>query len=283
MKNWLEHFKEACRSIGVKQGDLLYISSDITMLLYRVRKEKLITDKGSQEQFMSAFADMLQELVGEQGTLLIPMFSWTFCKGVDYDARTTPGEVGALGNWILQNRSDFQRTEHPLYSFMVWGREAQHLCGMHNVSAWGEDSPFAYLHHHHGKNLLLNVSIERSFTFAHYVEECIHVPFRYHKDFRGSYTDADGQRSERTYSMYVRDLDIESSQITPETCFDGMGISKSTQYDHNTLKLIDLEQAYPVVADNFLHHNGSDWYVFQNYVIDWEGGQTHPNHRLSES
>ena len=58
------------------------------------------------------------------------------------------------------------------------------------------------------------------------------------------------------------------------------GVAKSTEYDHNILKLVDLERAYPVVAENYLHHNGSDWYDFGDYKIDWESGQTHPDHFL---
>ena len=47
----------------------------------------------------------------------------------------------------------------------------------------------------------------------HYVEEKIRVPYRYMKEFVGSYVDESGLEEQRKYSMYVRDLQIESHDI----------------------------------------------------------------------
>lgn len=270
MEKWLEGLKDTCHALGIEKGDILYISSDITMLMYRVSKTYSIKTKEAKKEFMNKFVDTLKEMVGEQGTLLVPMFTWSFCRGVEYDARSTPGEVGALGNWILDNRTDFRRTKHPLYSFMVTGKDADLLYNMENKTAWGADSPFSYLHHNHGKNLLINVTLERCFTFTHYVEECLKVPYRYFKDFSGTYIDENGNKSNRTYTMYVRDLAIESRQVTPDDCLDKAGVAVSSEHDHNTLKLVDLEKSYPVVEDNYLYHNGSDWYDFGEYRIAWK-------------
>lgn len=282
MEEWLEQLKKACYDLGVQKGDLLYISSDMTALMYRIGKEYGMRGKTAGNDFLNRFVDMLKDMTGAEGTLMIPMFTWAFCRGIDYDVRKTPGEVGFLGNWILDNRGDFRRTAHPLYSFMVTGKDSDLLCSMDNKTAWGEDSPFGYLHHHHGKNLLLNVTLERCFTFTHYVEQCLKVPYRYFKDFSGNYVDENGNCRERIYTMFVRDLAIESKQVTPDDCLDKAGAAVSSGYDHNTLKLVDLEKAYPVVADNYLHHNGSDWYDFGDYVIDWKSEQTHPDYVLEK-
>ena len=280
MEEWLTGFFEVCRELGVKEGDVLYVSSDITMLMYRVGKTCQMKTRAEKSVFLNRFVDTLRQLVGESGTIMIPMFTWSFCRGIPFDVKKTPGEVGALGNWILENRADFRRTKHPLYSFLVSGKDTDLLCEMDNEIAWGADSPFAYLHHQHGKNLLINVSLERCFTFTHYVEQCIKVPYRYLKEFAGTYMDENGVESRRVYKMFVRDLDIDSKQITPDDCLDKAGVARTLEYDHNSLKLVDLEKAYPVVVDNYLHHNGSDWYDFGDYRIDWEGGQTHPDHFL---
>ena len=44
-------------------------------------------------------------------------------------------------------------------------------------------------------------------TFYHYIEEMNKVTYRYHKQFLGSYVDLNGIIEDRTYSLYVRDLD----------------------------------------------------------------------------
>lgn len=280
MDTWLKQFKKACSDLGICEGDVLYVSSDITMMMYRLGKVYGIRGKKEKSEFLRQFVDMLKTMTGTEGTLLVPMFTWVFCHGEEFDLRKTPGEVGALGNWILENREDFKRTRHPLYSFLVSGKDAELLCDMKNKTAWGEDSPFGYLHRSHGKNLLINVSLQKSFTFTHYVEECLKVPYRYFKDFQGIYIDGQGIRERRIYTQFVRDLAIDSRQVTPEDCLDQAGAAVSGEYDHNTLKLVDLAKAYPVVAENYLHHNGSDWYDFGGYVFDWEAGQTHQDHLL---
>jgi aminoglycoside 3-N-acetyltransferase len=39
------------------------------------------------------------------------------------------------------------------------------------------------------------------------VEETLEVPYRYHKTFTGLYTSAGGRSDERTFGLFVRDLD----------------------------------------------------------------------------
>ncbi|MCM1047356.1 MAG: AAC(3) family N-acetyltransferase [Clostridiales bacterium] len=282
MDDWLKQFKDVCSNLGICEGSLLYVSSDITMLMYRLSRVYGIRSEKEKNEFMHQFVDMFKEMAGMEGTLMFPMFTWVFCHGGEYDVRKTPGETGALGNWILENRKDFKRTAHPLYSFMVAGKDTELLCNMNNKSAWGIDSPFAYLHRAHGKNLLVNVTLERCFTFTHYVEECLKVPYRYFKDFQGIYVDGHGNRERRIYTQFVRDLAIESKQVTPDDCLDKAGAAVSAEYDHNTLKLVDLEKAYPVVVENYLNHNGSDWYDFGGYVFDWKAGQTHPDYVITD-
>lgn len=274
---YIDNFILQCSSLGIKRGDVVYISSDVTQFTYNAVKQCGIRGLLGRNDFYSKLIDAFQELVGNEGTLLFPMFTWSFCKGIPYNTTTTPGEVGALNNWILKNRDDFKRTAHPLYSFMVWGRDAEMLCAMTNRTAWGADSPFEYFHRIGAKNLLLNVSLEQCFTFTHYVEESIGIPCRYYKDFRGEYITEDGISEERTYTMFVRDLDIESAQVTPDNCLINAGVAKKTVYNGMTLQCVELNSAYPHIVENYKFHNGDEWYDFYGYQIDWNGPQTHPN------
>lgn len=261
--------------INICKGNATYVSSDMSKLMYTAMREFGVKTKDQSNEFFYQFVDSLKSMVGPGGTLLIPMFTWSFCRGIPYDTRNTPGEVGALGNWILRNRTDFVRTRHPLYSFMVWGKDADKLVAMENRTAWGQDSPFAYLHHNHGKNLLINVSLEACFTFTHYVEESIGVPYRYFKDFHGTYIDEAGESTERTYTMFVRDLDIDSKQVTPDNCLIDAGVATCADSPAGKLQLVDLAAAYPIIVDNYKNHNGNHWYDFLGYKIDWTSGQTH--------
>ena len=277
MNIWFDELKEKLTESEIKKGDIVYISSDLTMLMYRSLKKFNLKGKDGKNLFMNKLVNTFQDMVGDEGTLMIPLFTWAFCRGIPFDVAKTHGEVGVLGNWVLENRPDFARTAHPLYSFCVWGKDKDKLVSMQNSTAWGQDSPFAYMHKNNAKNLLINVSLEKCFTFTHYVEECIHVPYRYFKDFKGTYIDACGNETERIYKMYVRDLDIESKQVTPDECLDEAKVATVVEFDGNEFRIVDLEKAYPVIVDNYKNHNGNQWYEFKNYTIDWTSGQTHPD------
>ncbi len=277
VKQYVDSLIEAFIDLGVHKGDILYISSDVTLLTLDACRKCTLKGKKDIDVLYGHIIDSMQDMVGEEGTLLFPVFTWSFCRNVPYDVRTTQGEVGALGNWVLNNRKDFVRTDHPLYSFMVWGKDADVLAAMRNRTAWGKDSPFAFLHSHGGKNLIINVSLGGSFTFLHYVEESIHVPHRYYKDFHGDYVDAKGNSSARTYTMYVRDLDIDSKQVTPDGCLVEANAANIGYFGNIKLQLVDLAAAFPVIEDNLRYHNGDKWYDFMGYTLDWAAGQTHPD------
>ena len=193
-------FQDIAKQIDIDRGDTLLVSSDMRHILYQCLEHGDETD-------LNIFLDSLQEIVGSEGTLLLPTFNWGFCQGITFDYHTTSCRTGSLGKTALK-RGDFIRTKHPIYSFAVWGKDAGLLYEMENRDAFGKDSPFAYLHRMAAKNLFIDVSYQHSFTFAHYVEEWEgNVPYRYNKDFTAGYIDENGDEEQRTYSMFVRDLE----------------------------------------------------------------------------
>jgi len=271
----LDNLSNAMNQAGIGKGDMVYIASDASLLLLEARKKCGVKTASQRNDFLNSFINALQAIVGERGTLLFPVFSWSFCHGEGFDIRHTLGEVGALNNWVLEHREDFRRTKHPMYSFMVWGNRAEVLVNLENTDAWGNDSPFAYLHKKDGKMLLLNVALQRGFTFMHYVEEAVQVPYRYRKNFRGSYTDEQGMTSERSYTMYVRDLAILSNEYAPDRMLDDRGIVKMGKWGELALKGFSLAEAFPIVADDLRHNGGKMCYKFENYELEWGKGATH--------
>ena len=125
-------------SLPINRGDILDISSDLQKIFLRCRKNKEDFDPGY-------LLDSIKEKVGPEGTLMIRTWNWDFCRGATFDIRKSPSRAGALGNVAL-NRDDFKRTEHPLYSYCVWGHHVDALMELNDPSAFGEKSTFAFLH-----------------------------------------------------------------------------------------------------------------------------------------
>ena len=246
------------KELGINRGDILYVASDITLLLNEERKNVTIKSKDTYGEFLNKLVNLLQDLVGKEGTLMFPVFSWSFCKGVPFEYRKTKGATGMFSNWVMKERKDFIRTRHPMYSFMVWGKDAAYLKSFKNTDSWGADSPFAYLHKNKAKMLLLNVSTQRGLTFMHYVEQCMNVPYRYMKNFTSMYIEENGETSERTYSMYVRDLQTNPINDMPEEFLEINGVAQMAMVDKIRLKVIDLDKAYDVIANDILKNDAKN-------------------------
>ena len=146
----------------IKQGDTVYIVSDILALS--------IASRENGERFdIQKFIDSILKKIGEDGTILIPTFNWGFCKGETFDIRKTVSKTGALGNAAMK-RKDFKRTKHPIYSFMVWGKDKELLTNMDYQEGFGQDSVFDYMYKKKAKALVIGLPTLSGLTFIHYVE-----------------------------------------------------------------------------------------------------------------
>lgn len=189
-------YRDIISHIDIKGGDIVNVSSDILKLICVCRENDEAFDA-------NIFIDAIIRKIGNSGTLLFPTYNWGFCKGGVFDYRNTLSQVGALSNAALK-REDFKRTRHPIYSFAVWGHDRDYLCDLNNISAFGADSPFAYLYHRGAKNLFIGLDYKDGLAFVHYAEETAGVDYRYFKDFRGPYIDKTGIKKDLTFRMYVR-------------------------------------------------------------------------------
>ncbi len=233
--------------MGLEKGDVVLLTSDITDLFLQCQEHGEVFSP-------NLLLDGFQEAVGDEGTLLIPTYHWGFCQGKTFDYRKTPGKTGALGNAALR-RQDFHRTKHPIYSFAVWGKDTEYLCSLENVESFGSDSPFAYLERVDGKNAFIgSASIRNSFTYIHYVEQKLGASYRYSKMFTSRYVDQEGKETEKGYSMYVRDLDLDVV-CRPDPFADDLfadGKIKSGDINGVPFEVIRFSDVTPYITNDIL-------------------------------
>ena len=148
---------------------------------------------------------LLRTLLDKGYSLALPCFTFSFCRGEDFVSQAGRSETGLLGEWAL-SMPEFQRTEHPIYSFAVAGREATGWLSCANSTTFGEDSIFAAFARQNARMIMLGAGWEYC-TFFHHLEELSQVPYRYFKDFEGKVDYGSGQ-SDRSVRMFVRDLEI---------------------------------------------------------------------------
>jgi aminoglycoside 3-N-acetyltransferase len=178
----------------IREGSTLLLHSSTARLLRQHRVTPV--------QILEAILDRL----GAEGTLLLPLFNFDFTNGVPFDVRSTPSHMGALTE-AGRAWPGSVRTGHPVYSFAAIGKHADQFARVDNKSAYGAQSPFSILRQLDGEIAVIDLPDQNSMTFYHHVEEMMEVPYRFHKEFTGEYTDWAGETAQRTYSIFVRDLD----------------------------------------------------------------------------
>lgn len=251
-------------NLNLLEGDNILLSSDIRKLAYTYfySLKKNNNDKEidfSFESFMDKLIDCIKDSIGAKGTLAIPTYNWDFCKGIAFDIRKTPCKTGSLGSKALA-REDFKRTKHPIYSFAITGLLQEEFVSLDNKDSFDLSSPFALFHKYGFKNIIIDVSLQYSFTFVHYVEEGTGVvTYRFIKNFNADYVDEKGVTTNRTYSMFVRDYsrDVINTLNPLAPKFEVADAIDYLNYDVSKVMIVDLQKAYNVIREDVLHNDSA--------------------------
>ncbi|MBN1305124.1 MAG: AAC(3) family N-acetyltransferase [Anaerolineales bacterium] len=224
------------RTLGLEPGDTLLVHSSYLSI-------------GKVDGGPQAVIDALLDVLGPDGTLIMPTFNFNFNKGEPWDVRETPSHMGVLTE-LVRKDPRAKRVFHPIYSFAIIGKHAEMLGGLKYKSSYGPDSVFAKLRELDGKIMIIGLSYNNSMTFFHHVEEMVGVDYRYMKDFTGMVTDWDGNTYEDSFQMMVRDLDkgILTAVDPMGALLEEAGISKLRKVGKTTIKLMNANQVFEFTA-----------------------------------
>lgn len=232
-------FKEALFNLGVKEGDIVFLHSDITVF------GKLILS--NRKEFFNSIISSVKEIIGENGTIIMPSFSYSFCKGEIFDVQKTKGTVGAL-NEFFRKSDDTVRTVQPIFSCSIWGKGKNEFREV-SLDSFGKDSIFDKLFKNRGKLLFLGADFHAC-TYLHYIEQSFKIPYRYLKVFKGKI-----KNEEKDYlaecKFYVRYLDknviLETERLKNHLL--GKNIMKQTKVGAGSILLIDSKDLYNEVFE----------------------------------
>ncbi len=198
----------AITELGIKKNDvvLMHVDTDIC----RDNNIKL-------KQHCSNILESIFSVIGRDGTLIVPSFTYSFCQTGIFDSKKTMSVVGYFSNFMLNHKDSF-RSLHPIFSFVAIGKHAKDITNNISTDAFGKDSIFDRLLKMRAKGLFLNLPIVNPgsppSTFLHYLEQYFKVDYRYIKKFPGAIINED-KRIEDTFLYNVRnyDLDIRTDNL----------------------------------------------------------------------
>jgi aminoglycoside 3-N-acetyltransferase len=102
-----------------------------------------------------ALIDTLLDVLGPEGTLMMPTFTCSWIGRPPFDPARTPSGVGAVTDRFWR-RTGVRRSDHPTHSFAAAGKQAAHLLEGHDASKppFSKDGPLGRLADADGRILL---------------------------------------------------------------------------------------------------------------------------------
>ena len=186
----------ALKAGGVEAGDQIFSHSNVA--LFGI-PDCSLDPQSVYQMWKRAFLSVL----GEDGTLVMPTFSYTFCRKKVYDPLSTPGDCGILSEMMRQD-PEAVRSEDANFSVVALGKNSKYFTENPPEYSFGKDCFFERFYLKKGK--FVNLNVHAASTFIHYVECVNNVPYRWQKPFPGR-TLVGGKLYERKFYHYVCDLE----------------------------------------------------------------------------
>lgn len=170
-------FRRHLDALGIARGDRLAIHSRLLSF-------------GAVAGGAAAIAQALRQAVGDEGTLVVPCY--TFDASRPYDPRTRPGEAtGALSEHIRRLPGAI-RSLCPIHNHAAIGPAAPLLRQADPGCSLGPGSDFAILGGNGFKLLLLGCGFTEGCTYLHHMEAMAEIPYRNWIDLERQVVDEHG-------------------------------------------------------------------------------------------
>jgi len=167
----VEQLEKDLKTIGIKNGDSVLVHCSMSKI-------------GYLENGPLTLIKALQNVIGKEGTLLMPAFP-AEGRNIDYlernkifDVRKTPSKMGVVTEYF-RLLPDVKRSHHPTDSVCALGPLADFYTSTHKIqlTPYNEHSPFRKICNKGGKILMLGTTLNGACTNLHTLEDA--VDFKY--------------------------------------------------------------------------------------------------------
>ena len=228
-------------TIGIRSGDGLLVHSAIQFL-------------GRPADGVGLFLDAILDVLGPEGTIVVPTFNFDFARGLPFDPKTTPSKNMGVFSELVRMHPVASRTMHPLQSVAVMGKYQDDLTNRDTLSAFDPDSAFDRMVELDFKLLLLGAEIQAA-SIVHYSEQRAAVPYRYWKEFSGQVKIGSEWKS-CVYKMYVRNMEINPElNLNPiQEQLEAKGLWSTEKVNYGQISTCRLS-GFVKIADHLLKNN----------------------------
>lgn len=171
------NIKESLDALGIKKGDDVFIHSNIA--LFGVME----FDSDNLDLYPNVFFITIMDVIGEEGTLIVPTFTYSFMKKETFDPRVSSSNMGMFSEYV-RKLSNTLRSLDPNFSIAAIGKNAGYYTTIESKHSFDKNSFFDKFFQRNG--IFINMNLDAGTTFVHYIEKTIEVPYRFDKEFCGA-------------------------------------------------------------------------------------------------
>lgn len=193
---------EGLRGAGLVRGDTVYVHVGLDAL-GKPDPSAAAAGEGSLVE------SCLREVLGPEGTVLVPTYTFSFCRQQPFDVSGTATEGGpwSPSAEVLEHIRSMPgaiRSRDPIHSVAGIGPRAEELLRDVPPTCFGPGSVHERLLNASGKICLIGLPLEEA-SFRHYVEESVGIPGRFKKLFTGQIRE-NGESRKQGWIFNVRIL-----------------------------------------------------------------------------
>lgn len=229
----------ALENIGVGKDDDVFLHSNLGFF-------GRLDGCKSADDLCEAFLRAIRTVIGGNGTIVTPTFSYSYCHNEIYDPNTTKTACGILSEYMIRNYPE-NRTLDPNFSVCGYGPHMNEYkqCDIHET--FGTNSFWTAFRKNNGKILCLN--FDAGSVFIHYIERQNNVPYRYNKAFNGQ-TLLNGEltRDYAVHFVYDGASDAPCMERVDELCRKN-GISKQINLGRGTILAFSCNEYFDFFSD----------------------------------
>jgi aminoglycoside N3'-acetyltransferase len=181
-----EDIIEALTKLNLLKGDIVWVFSSLGFL-GRPQGAKSIED------VCRIFYEAIREVIGEEGTIIVPTYSYTIGRNlasepVLYDPSKIKAEIGPFPEWFRKQKNVI-RSLDPMMPIAGQGPLAKEILRNLPPNSYGHDSVYERLLYYPQTKILTLGLGPNWIPFIHYLDWLHKVPFRYDKLFTGAVKD----------------------------------------------------------------------------------------------
>jgi aminoglycoside 3-N-acetyltransferase len=232
---------DALKRVGINLGDSIFVHSDL-------KSFGKIHSEMSRVEFIGSFVEALKQAVGENGNIIMPTFSYSFCNNEIFDPENTPSTVGILTNYF-RKLTGVKRSIEAIFSVAAFGPDREYFVDV-GTNCFGKKSIFEKLYDKDVKIVFLGETFD--ITFMHFIEQRYGVPYRFIKKFKGQIRFLN-KLNEFTFEYNVRPLDrnVDYNLEGIADFLDYKGVLKIAKLGNSKIRAVSAVDAFNAISDGF--------------------------------